>query len=249
MVWLPDARTPEGMRLYALGDVHGCRDALAEVHRAIDADLAERPPSDWRIVHLGDYVDRGADSRGVIDVLANRMAGDERVLCLLGNHDQMFAQALAGERRAADLWLVNGGAETLESYGVSVVRFLDAMRSGGPVPRVPEVHRRFLDSLPTSARFGDYYFVHAGIDPDRPLEAQEPHDQLWIREPFLTCDRQFDAVVVHGHTPARRVAARPNRIGIDTGAVYGGQLTCLVLEDGEKALLSATSRVPLPEGW
>ena len=235
------------MRLYAIGDVHGCLGALADLHRAIGADLAERPPADWRIVHIGDYVDRGADSRGVIDFFLARMAEDDRVVCLRGNHDAMFAQALAGDRRAAEMWLLNGGGETLESYGISVARYLDALRSGQSAPDVPGAHRRFLGGLATSVRFGDYYFVHAGIDPDRPLEAQEPHDQLWIREPFLTSDRQFDAVIVHGHTPVRRVAARPNRIGIDTGAVYGGPLTCLVLEDGAKALLCGGGRVPLPQ--
>jgi serine/threonine protein phosphatase 1 len=246
VVWLADARTPDGTRVYAIGDVHGCLDALAGVHRAIGADLLRRPAADWRIVHLGDYVDRGADSRGVIDFLLARMAEDARVLCLRGNHDEMFAQSLAGKRQAAELWLMNGGGETLENYGVSVVRFLDALRSGDMTLRIPEAHRGFLDALGTSLRFGDYYFVHAGINPGSALDAQTPHDQLWIREPFLNSDRQFEAVVVHGHTPVRRVAVRPNRIGIDTGAVYGGSLSCLVLEGGSKALLSPTGLVPLP---
>jgi serine/threonine protein phosphatase 1 len=246
MVWLSDARAPEGMRLYAIGDVHGCLDALVGLHGAIGADLARRPAADWRIVHLGDYVDRGADSRGVIDFLLARSAGDERLLCLRGNHDEMFAQALAGKREAAELWLMNGGGETLESYGASVACWLDALRSGDPICAVPEAHRLFLDRLATSVRFGDYYFVHAGIDPGSPLDAQDAQDQLWIREPFLTSDRQFEAVVVHGHTPVRRVAVRPNRIGIDTGAVYGGSLTCLVLEGASKALLSPAGLAPLP---
>jgi serine/threonine protein phosphatase 1 len=233
------------MRLYAIGDVHGCLDALVGLHRAISADLQRRPADDWRIVHLGDYVDRGADSRGVIDFLVARTAEDVRVLCLCGNHDQMFAQALAGKRQAAELWLMNGGGETLESYGVAVTRFLNALRSGDPICAVPDAHRGFLDGLAPSARFGDYYFVHAGIDPASALDAQETEDQLWIREPFLTSDREFEAVVVHGHTPVRRVALRPNRIGIDTGAVFGGPLTCLVLEGASKALLSPAGPVPV----
>lgn len=235
------------MRLYAIGDVHGCLDALAALHRAIGSDLAVRPAADWRIVHLGDYVDRGADSRGVIDFLIARMAESSRVLCLRGNHDEMFASALCGQRRAVDLWLANGGAETLESYGVPLTRFLDAVRSGrAGCDAVPGTHRAFLDRLATSARFGDYYFVHAGIDPGSALETQETQDQLWIREPFLTSNRQFEAVIVHGHTPVRRVAVRANRIGIDTGAVYGGTLTCLALEDRSKALLSGARLLPLP---
>lgn len=248
MVRLADARTPDGMRVYAIGDVHGCLDALAAMHRAIRADLARRPVADWRIVHLGDYVDRGADSRGAVDFLLARVAEDARVMCLRGNHDQMFAQSLVGDRRTLDLWLMNGGAETLESYGIPLARCLDAVRSGRPAFDVPAAHRKFLERLSNSVRLGDYYFVHAGIDPARALDAQDPQDQLWIREPFLNSDREFDAVVVHGHTPVRRVAVRPNRIGIDTGAVYGGSLTCLVLDGGAKGLLSGARVVPLPGG-
>jgi serine/threonine protein phosphatase 1 len=247
VVWLADARAPEGMRLYAIGDVHGCLDELVGVHRAIEADLAARPVPDWRVIHLGDYVDRGARSRGVIDFLLARTADDPRVLCLRGNHDDMFAASLDGEPDAVDMWLVNGGAETLESYGVPLLRFLDDMHAGRPWPdAVPEPHRAFLEGLEGSARFGGFYFVHAGIDPDRALDMQEPEDQLWIREPFLTSSREFEAVIVHGHTPVRRVAVRPNRIGIDTGAVFGGPLTCLVLEGGSKALLSGSGLEPLP---
>jgi serine/threonine protein phosphatase 1 len=246
LVTLADAATPEGMRLYAIGDVHGCLSALTALHRAIEADLARRPAAEWRIVHLGDYVDRGRDSRGVVEFLA-RLASMPRILCLRGNHDQMFAQSVAGDRRAVDLWLMNGGAETLGSYGVALTGFLDDVRSGRPAIDIPQAHRRFLEGLLNSVRFGDYYFVHAGIDPDRALDAQDPEDQLWIREPFLASDRQFDAVIVHGHTPVRRVAVRPNRIGIDTGAVYGGSLTCLVLEGVSKGLLSGPRVVSLPQ--
>jgi serine/threonine protein phosphatase 1 len=247
LVWLTDARGPEGVRLYAIGDVHGCLEALVRVHRAIGDDLAARPAGDWRIIHLGDYVDRGADSRGVVEFMRARVAGDRRVLCLRGNHDEMFAAALGGERGAVELWLMNGGAETLESYGVPLTRFLDELRSGrAGGDAVPQAHRAFLDGLAVSARFGDYYFVHAGIDPERSLEAQEPDVQIWIREPFLSSGKEFEAVVVHGHTPVRRVAVRPNRIGIDTGAVFGGPLSCLVLEGPERHLLAGDRLVPLP---
>jgi serine/threonine protein phosphatase 1 len=247
VVRLADARAPDGLRLYAIGDVHGCLDALIELHRAIAADLSARPAADWRIIHLGDYVDRGADSRGVIDFLLTRTAEEPSILCLRGNHDEMFACALGGEPRAVELWLINGGGETLESYGVPLTRFLDDTRAGqGACDAVPKPHRDFLGGLATSARFGDYYFVHAGIDPSRALDAQLPGDQLWIREPFLTSSDAFEAVIVHGHTPVRRVAVRPNRIGIDTGAVFGGALTCLVLEGASKGLLTDGRIVPLP---
>lgn len=245
MVTLAGACAPAGTRLYAIGDVHGCLDALITLHRDIEADLVRRPPGNWRIVHLGDYVDRGVDSRGVVEFLV-RLTSMRRVLCLRGNHDQMFLDALAGEPGAAQLWLVNGGAETLESYGLSVRQFLEHQAARRPCDAVPKTHRAFLARLKTSARFGQYYFVHAGIDPARRLDAQAAETQLWIREPFLGCRQEFEAVIVHGHTPVRHVEARPNRIGIDTGAVYGGTLSCLVLEGADKHLLSGGRLVPLP---
>ena len=247
MVWLTDARTPEGMRLYAIGDVHGCLEALHDVHRAIEADLGARPAADWRIVHLGDYVDRGADSRGVLDFLALRMADESRILCLRGNHDDMFVQGLAGDARQREMWLTNGGVETLESYGVGLADYLEMLRSGGVAQDiVPSTHRDLLGALLASARFGDYYFVHAGIDPQRALDEQRAESQLWIRAPFLDCGREFEAVIVHGHTPVPRVEVRANRLGIDTGAVFGGSLTCLVLEGADKGLLTAAGVTPLP---
>lgn len=247
MVWLTDARTPEGMRLYAIGDVHGCLEALHDVHRAIEADLGARPVADWRIIHLGDYVDRGPDSRGVLDFLTGRAAGEPRILCLRGNHDEMFVQGLDGAARQRELWLTNGGVETLESYGVGLSDYLEMLHSGGVAQAiVPAPHREFLDGLLVSARFGDYYFVHAGIDPQLALDEQQNEAQLWIRAPFLESAREFEAVVVHGHTPVSRVEVRPNRLGIDTGAVFGGSLTCLVLEGAEKGLLTEEGLTPLP---
>lgn len=244
MVWLTDARAPEGLRLYAIGDVHGCLGALRRVHDAILADLEARPPDDFRVIHLGDYVDRGPDSRGVIDWLVD-CSDDERVVFLRGNHDQMFAGALAGDRRMMQLWLSNGGIETLESYGVVPAAFMEALAGGTPPDMVPDSHRAFLDRLTMYAAFGDYYFVHAGVDPRLPLDAQDPEALLWIRDPFLTSDAEFEAVIVHGHTPVPRVAVQQNRIGIDTGAVFGGTLSCLVLEGGQKWLLSDSGRSPL----
>ena len=247
MVWLTGARAPQDMRLYAIGDVHGCLDALTEAHRAIEADLRARPVGDWRAIHLGDYVDRGLDSRGVVEYLAGRAAAEPRMLFLRGNHDEMFAGGIAGARRLSEVWLRNGGVETLESYGVSLMDYLDALRSGRPaLEAIPAAHRDFLDGLVQSAVFGDYYFVHAGIDPKRPLEYQEAEAQLWIREPFLSSTDEFDAVIVHGHTPVDRVEVRPNRIGIDTGAVFGGRLSCLVLEGSQAGLLVGRWIEPLP---
>lgn len=251
MVWLADARTPHGMRLYAIGDVHGCTDQLRELHDRIATDLGDRPIGDWRIIHLGDYVDRGPDSRGTIDFLIKRQAEDRRILCLRGNHEKMFIEGLAGEglagRRMRELWLRFGGGETLESYGVALPDFLRSFGAEGSAEAIiPEAHRIFLKNLPDEFRSGDYFFVHAGIDPERALGEQNVEAKLWIRAPFLDSDREFEAVIIHGHTPGPRVEVRANRIGIDTGAVLGGTLSCLVLEGGDKALLTANGLSPLP---
>lgn len=246
MVWLTDARAPEGMRLYAIGDVHGCLDALTEVHRDIEADLAARPVDDWRVIHLGDYVDRGPDSRGVIDFLLGR-ADEQRMIFLRGNHDQMFVGGMVGDRQLSQVWLNNGGVETLLSYGLDLMDFMEGLRSGNPLQgSVPDAHRAFLDNLQQSVAFGDYYFVHAGIDPKLPLADQSVEAQLWIRDEFLASGAEYEAVVVHGHTPEPQVALAPNRIGIDTGAVYGGALCCLVLEGGAAGQLTGSEIEPLP---
>lgn len=245
MVWLKDARLPEGLRVYAIGDVHGCLDQLRAVHSDIVEDLARRPVEDWRIVHVGDYVDRGPNSRGVLDLLAERSA-DPRVVCLLGNHDQALIDALASRIDRFPTWTIHGGGQTLAEYGLREMGTEDPATLGSALRRaVPETHQKFLIALPLTARYGDYFFVHAGVDPDRPLDGQEPRDLIWIRDRFLDSRREFEAVIVHGHTPVHGVEVRRNRIGIDTGAVFGRELTCLVLEGAGKSLLAGGRVEPL----
>lgn len=231
---LGEAHTPEGMRLYAVGDVHGCDAMLAEMHEQIAGDLAAHPVGDCRIVHVGDYTDRGADSAGVIERLSRMTAADARVICLKGNHDALFAGFLSEPEDYGRIWLDNGGDATLRSYGVTPSRSLfgfDYRRLSRQLAEtLPAAHRAFLEGLPLTARFGDYLFVHAGIRPGVPLDQQDPEDLIWIREDFLWDGSDHGFVVVHGHTPVTAPEVQSNRIGIDTGAVYGGTLTCLVLE-------------------
>lgn len=239
---LGESRAPEGMRLYAIGDVHGCDAMLAEMHGRIADDLAQRPVADHRIVHVGDYTDRGDDSAGVIERLVRMTAADHQVICLKGNHDALFAGFLTDPAEHGPVWLSNGGDATLRSYGVTPVRSLlggfDYRRLSERLAEVlPAAHRSFLETLPLTARFGDYLFVHAGIRPGVPLESQDPEDLIWIREDFLWDASNHGFVVVHGHTPVTAPEVRLNRIGIDTGAVYGGFLTCLVLEGSEYRFL------------
>ena len=236
MVTTAEARTPRGLRIYAVGDVHGREDLLEAIHRRIDRDLTRRPAEDWRVIHLGDYIDRGPDGRGVIELTIGRLARG-RCYCLRGNHEQFLIDLILNPGgHGAGTWLTNGGAQTLASYGIAEAPAAAELHRV-LLEAIPASHQQFLLGLPHLIRFGDYAFVHAGIRPGRPFAEQHAQDLIWIREPFLTDARDHGAVVVHGHTPVRAVDFRANRINIDTGAVFGGQLSCLVLEGAEKALL------------
>ncbi len=254
MVMLPEASAPEGLRLYAIGDVHGRADLLAEMHLRIARDLRQRPAADWRVIHVGDYIDRGPESARALSLLIDYARGG-RAEFLLGNHDQFMLDFLLDPERAEfDLWMMNGGGATLESFGVGDALFgYDADPGARQALRDRLVAAMpgmvdFLRGLAGMVRHGDYAFVHAGVRPGVPLERQTLHDLVWIREPFLSATGDLGAVIVHGHTPMRAVDVQPNRIGIDTGAVFGGPLSCLVLEGRERALLEAEGPVPLGGG-
>lgn len=238
-------RPPAGTRLYVIGDVHGRADLLAQLHDMILADAAAAPEPRKVAVHLGDYVDRGMESRAVVDrlvraPLSTRDAAFEDVF-LAGNHEAMMLGFL-DDPAEGPLWLMNGGAETLLSYGVDAVAELwmpqdlhllsDALRAALPPP-----HLRFLRGLARWHREGGYLMVHAGIRPGVPIEQQTPHDLMWIRGEFLDSDVDHGALVVHGHTIAERPQLRTNRIGIDTGAKFTNRLTCLVAHGAELRFL------------
>ena len=226
---LAPATLPEGLRVYAIGDVHGCAGRLQALHRTIAHDLAARPVTNAQVVHLGDYVDRGPDSAGVIETLLQPfpLVGDGPgpvVVNLTGNHEDMMLTA-AGNPAAVPHWLANGGDLALASWGLSSRAHPSDWAAGLP-PR----HLAFLRGLKLMHAAGGYLFVHAGLRPHTPLARQSRLDLLWIREPFLSFDGDFPAVVVHGHTPESDPVIRHNRIGIDTAACRGGRLTCVVLE-------------------
>jgi serine/threonine protein phosphatase 1 len=219
------ASLPPGQRVYAVGDVHGCLDRLQALHALIAEDLAARPIAAATLVHLGDLVDRGPDSAGVVALLsAGPPVAGLPTVNLMGNHEQMMLMALtARDAEPAELWMRNGGQATLRSWSVP----LGAVTW---MQHIPAAHLLFLRDLAFTHRIGPYFFVHAGLRPGVPLARQVPHDLLWIREPFLSCEDDFGVVVVHGHTPCEVPEIRSNRIGIDTAAVLGGALTCAVLE-------------------
>jgi serine/threonine protein phosphatase 1 len=230
------ATLPPGQRIYAIGDVHGCLDRLVTLHEMIAQDLADRPVRHATLVHLGDYIDRGSDSAQVLDwLIGGPPLPADVFINLMGNHEMMMLAAIAGsDKEAATHWLTNGGADSLLSWGIA--------RSVPPAewaPRLPRAHLLFLRDLAVSHRIGPYFFVHAGIMPGVPLDRQLRQDMLWIREPFLNARGDHGAVIVHGHTPKREPVVLPNRIAIDTGAVLGGALTCVVLEDDTLGFLQS----------
>jgi serine/threonine protein phosphatase 1 len=237
-----DAEGPAGMRIFAVGDIHGRLDLLEAMHRRIAGDLASSPPEDWRIVHLGDYGDRGPHTSGVIAHLTARKQRDPRVITLRGNHDQSFLDFLGvGDR--VRLFERYGGFETAASYGVtadfSSPEAASATREA-LVAAMPADHLRFLADLPLFSELGDFFFCHAGIRPGVPLSEQDPHDLLWIRETFLNDPRLHPKIIVHGHTPVAEPELMANRVDVDTGAYYSGLLTALVIEGKEKKVLSVS---------
>jgi serine/threonine protein phosphatase 1 len=226
------ASLPEGQRIYAVGDVHGCADRLRALHTMIAADLGKRPIAAPLLVHIGDYIDRGPDSAGVIETLRGTPVEGVPTINLMGNHEAMMLEAMSpGSSDAALHWLDNGGDKSLQSWGLSPSAPAQSWKKG-----LPDGVEAFLQGLALRHQVGPYLFVHAGLRPGVPLAKQTREDMLWIRGPFLRHEgdlRLPDApglVVVHGHTPMSAPVVLSHRIDIDTGAVVGGPLTCLVLE-------------------
>lgn len=218
-------------RVYAIGDIHGRLDLLERAVTAIRRDVDEHG-LDALTITLGDYVDRGPASRGVLDLLAGNPFPTPYV-ALKGNHEAVFERFLI-TAEGGDHWRQFGGLETLHSYGVPVADVMMGRNFEIAAERLREAlpgeHRAFLASLQTSHTLGGYFFCHAGVRPGVALAQQSDVDLLWIREEFLDSTQDFGKIVVHGHTPVDSPDVRPNRINIDTGAFITGQLTCVVLE-------------------
>lgn len=234
---------PADSVVYAIGDIHGETAKLDRLHAMVRADAGGRAAERRIAIYLGDYVDRGPDSAGVVDrLIADPLPGFERVF-LMGNHEDFLLQFLeaAGSMSA---WFHNGGIQTLESYDVDPRSHDGWMADPGELrdefrSRLPPAHLGFFEALDLYRIEGDYLFVHAGLRPGRKLEDQSRADLLWIREAFIHSSADHGHIVVHGHTPCEAVEIRRNRIGIDTGAVYGGRLTALVLEGETRDFLQA----------
>lgn len=237
-----DASGPEAMRIYAIGDVHGRLDLLTAMHEKIAAELERDGVNDWRIIHIGDYVDRGPDACGVIGHLIAQTA-HPNMIALCGNHDLGLLDFLNNPEPSC-LFTRHGGDATARSYGVEP-DFSDAAAAQETAAAlhkaVAREHQAFIADLPASVSFGDFFFCHAGIRPEVPLDEQALGDLIWIREPFLDYAGLHPKVIVHGHTPRSKPEAMANRVNVDTYAVGSGVLTALVIDGAEKRFLTATA--------
>lgn len=255
-------QTDKGERIYAIGDIHGRYDLLRRLLRQIKAHHSSLPRAERvRIIVLGDFVDRGPDSARVLKLLLRISRRTDIVVCLLGNHEDLMLDALAGMERAQSAWLRLGGDATLQSFGITldILGALDSraaaalMRAAVTQPAIDWMRTR-----PLMIRSGDYIFCHAGLRPGTPIWQQTREDLLWIRGEFLESSDPFEgAVVVHGHSISTEVEQLENRIGIDTGAYRTGVLTALYLEGLERTIIStgivsrsvpADLADPLPRG-
>lgn len=234
-------QVPDGSRIYAIGDIHGRADLLADLHRAILAD-AVNAPRRRVIIYLGDYVDRGMQSREVVKLLIDEALPGFEAVYLKGNHEAAMLDFLANPGIGPG-WMQFGGMATLASYGVGLSRAATGLEGFAAVQKeltmnLPADHLVFLRNLELTHEEGDYYFVHAGVRPGVALSDQAEDDLIWIRDEFLDFRGDFGRVVVHGHTIADEPQVYENRIAIDTGAFATGRLTCLVLEGSERRFLS-----------
>jgi serine/threonine protein phosphatase 1 len=237
-------RVPAGTLAYAVGDIHGRADLLERLQAQIGADAAGRDAQRRLVVYLGDYVDRGPASAGVIDRLLTAPLEGFEAMHLLGNHERLLLDFL-DDAAVGPFWFRNGGIPTMASYGVSVPERiensdqLETLRAQ-LAERLPRAHRAFLEGLQLMADCGDYCFVHAGVRPGVALAEQKEEDLLWIRGLFLETEAEYGKLIVHGHTIRAEPEFRPWRIGIDTGAFSSGRLTALVL-DGDRQDLIQTA--------
>ena len=239
----PMVSVPPGERYYVVGDIHGRLDLFDPLIDAIERDDSEATAARTTVVLLGDLVDRGADSAGVV-ARAREWQRTRAVRIVAGNHEEMFLESFENTKVLRN-FLRHGGRETVLSYGLDRARYneasleeLQAMMKAA----VPAEDRAFLASFENYVEAGDYLFVHAGIDPEQPLAEQERHNLLWIRDRFLHHAEPLSHVVVHGHTIFDEVDVQPHRISIDTGAFMSGRLTALVLEGETRRLIQAVER-------
>ncbi len=236
------ARVPPGLRVYAIGDIHGRDDLFADLLDRIEQDHRSREPARSVVILLGDLVDRGPDSRGVIERAMSLGDRFDSVRWLVGNHEECFLAALKGDVQRVRYFIRIGGDATIRSYWQDDESYGEASYEevAEKLPLiVPQSHADFLRSGEDMITIGDYVFVHAGVRPGVALDRQSKQDLRWIRDEFLASDDDFGAVIVHGHSISKTVENAGNRIGIDTGAYCYGALTALCLENDRQTVLQS----------
>lgn len=234
-------RAPKGKRAFVVGDVHGCADLLELALQQIEDQINSSRTRENHIVFLGDLIDRGPQSRQVVERLIDYSPGNAKVHFIAGNHEDALVTGVNGRPSVLVKWLEHGGYQTMNSYGVTEAELRGrskAVIAHLVLSHIPQAHIKFFTDFLESIRFGDYLFVHAGVRPEIALVDQTAHDMRWIRQEFLTSNEDFGAVVVHGHTVTDEVEERHNRIGIDTGAYKTGRLTILRLEGDAREIIT-----------
>ncbi len=232
---------PAGLRVYAIGDIHGRADLLVQMLHLIEADR-QGFHGDIKVIFLGDYIDRGHLSQQVLETLIHLAKTNSAVEFIRGNHEDVMVR-LFRDHSVVPGWFHYGGLQTLRSYGIDVPNatqdFDDMFRLRRQLEqKMPDEHKYFVNGLQHMLRYGDYVFTHAGVHPGRALDKQDTHHLMWIREPFLSSDKDLGFTVVHGHSIRLKPEIQTSRIGIDTGAYATGRLTCLVLEGDTRRFLS-----------
>ncbi len=236
----------KGIRVYAIGDIHGCDDELVRMIKLIKKDLKATPVKRHHIIFLGDYIDRGPNNKKVVSrIIKLAKSKPKNFVCLRGNHEDMLLAYLSNPEEVAYKFFTYGGMQTVHSYGIASGTMANAVKNAVKIrdalkKAIPGSHLKFLQRLKTHFSLDDYFFCHAGIDPEVSLKKQNPHDLMWIRQKFLTSKSLYNKVIVHGHTPQPEPKLLPNRINIDTRCYDTGILTCVVLEGRTKRLIQAS---------
>ena len=234
-------------QVFAVGDIHGCRDLLQNMHKKI-LESSQNVEGKKLLIYLGDYIDRGPDIKETIQTLIDFQPENFKQVFLLGNHEQMLLEFISGSKNSPYIWLGNGGLETFKSYGIDLSKYIDDTKMElyhdkkirkQLLESIPPSHKDFFNQLQLSYEWDNYFFVHAGINPDLPLDKQEKETMLWTREksffnPKMTCSK----IIVHGHTPVEKIEKYPFRINLDTGSFYSGKLSCLKIENGKLSFLN-----------
>ena len=236
-------------QIFVVGDIHGCHIFLTQIHKKI-LDKSNNTSGNKLLIYLGDYIDRGPKIKETIQALLNFQPDNFQQIFLLGNHEQMMLDFINNVPDSLYLWILNGGNETLNSYGIKGTEFFNNETKRNETIRnelinnIPKNHLQFYNNLTLSYQWGEYFFVHAGIDPDVPLNKQDKNTLIWQRRSkFFSNTKVLEKIIVHGHTPQPKIENLANRINLDTGAFYTGILSCLIIDTktGEKQFISTAN--------